>query len=229
MIKKLHNKSDQDFLAGGGEFTTESWRVFRIMSEFVEGFETLQDISPAVSIFGSARLEQGSPYYELAMETSKQLAEAGFNIITGGGPGIMEAANKGARMGGGKSIGLNIEIPMEQKPNDFLDTHIDFRYFFVRKVMFIKYAMAYVIMPGGFGTMDELFEALTLKQTDKILDFPILMMGKDYWAPMDNWIRTGMLKSGTISKQDLENFYLIDEPEEVVRIIKRCWKGIYKI
>ncbi len=198
----------------------ETWRIFRIMSEFVEGFEVLRQIAPAVSIFGSSRAKRGSRYYNMAIETTKGLAHAGFSIITGGGPGIMEAANKGARLGRGKSIGLNINLPFEQKPNKYLDIYLDFRYFFCRKVMFVKYASAFVIFPGGYGTMDELFEALTLIQTKKINPFPIVIIGKEYWKGLIKWIGKKMLlDENAISPEDMKLFTLTDDIEEAIRIV----------
>jgi uncharacterized protein (TIGR00730 family) len=199
----------------------ETWRIFRIMSEFVEGFEVLRQIAPAVSIFGSSRAKRGSRYYNMAIETAKGLAGAGFSIITGGGPGVMEAANKGARLGRGKSIGLNINLPFEQKPNKYLDIYLDFRYFFCRKVMFVKYASAFVIFPGGYGTMDELFEALTLIQTQKVMPFPVVIIGKEYWGGLIKWIGKKMLLDGNaISPEDMKLFTLTDDLEEAIRIIK---------
>lgn len=199
----------------------ETWRIFRIMSEFVEGFEVLRHIAPAVSIFGSSRTKRGSRYYNMAIETAKGLAHAGFSIITGGGPGIMEAANKGARLGKGKSIGLNINLPFEQKPNKYLDIYLDFRYFFCRKVMFVKYASAFVIFPGGYGTMDELFEALTLIQTKKVIPFPVVIIGKEYWKELIKWIGKKMLLDGNaISPEDMKLFKLTDDIEEAICIIK---------
>ena len=200
----------------------DTWMVFKIMGEFVEGFETLHDLGPAVSLFGSARMKEGHPYYELARRTAKLLVQRGFAVITGGGPGIMEAANRGAKEGGGKSVGLNIKLPMEQGGNPYQTHSITFDYFFARKVMFVKYAMSYVVCPGGFGTLDELFEALTLIQTDKIHDFPIILMGRSYWSGLIDWIRTTMIAEGTISPDDPDLFHLTDDPEEAVYIIGRC-------
>lgn len=197
----------------------ESWRIFRIMSEFVEGFEELHEIYPAVSIFGSARVLPGDPDYEKAYQIARKLAERGYAVITGGGGGVMEAANKGAADGKGKSVGLNIELPMEQKPNPYSNRKLSFRYFFVRKVMFIKYAQAYVVLPGGFGTLDELSEAITLIQTKKIKPFPVLMVGKRYWMPLVDWFKNTMLAEKKISPEDLEIFRVLDDPEEVVREI----------
>jgi len=198
----------------------EAWRVFRVMSEFVEGVETLSKLPPAVTIFGSARARQGDKYYNQAQELATELVKEGFALITGGGPGIMEAANRGAITAGGKSVGLNIELPLEQQPNSYTNIHLNFRYFFIRKVMFIRYAIGYVIFPGGFGTMDELFEALTLIQTDKIRPFPVIMMGRDYWAGLLDWIDNAVLKEDKITQEDRSVIKITDSIEEVVEIIK---------
>lgn len=199
----------------------DAWRVFRIMGEFVEGFEEMSQIGPAVSVFGSARTTPHDPMYGLCVETARQLGKAGFAIITGGGPGIMEAANKGAKLAGVQSVGCNIELPFEQRTNDFLDVSIDFRYFFVRKMMFVKYAEAFVIFPGGFGTLDELFEALTLIQTDKVRDFPVILVGSAYWSGLLDWVRRTMVAEGKIDAKDLAGVLVTDDParvaEEVVR------------
>jgi len=194
---------------------SETWRVFRIQSELVEGFETLQDLGPAVSIFGSSRLEPGSRYYDDAVRLARRLSEEGFSVITGGGPGIMEGANMGAKGGKGRSVGLNIEIPAEQHPNRYQDISLSFRYFFVRKLMFVKYAMAFIIFPGGFGTMDEMFEALTLAQTRKIRPFPILLYGREFWQGLIEWLESGPVTTGTLSKEDFVYFTLVDSVEEV--------------
>jgi len=194
----------------------ESWRVFRIMGEFVEGFEELTGKGPCVSIFGSARVRCRDPMYQLCAETARKLGEAGFGIITGGGPGMMEAANRGARDAGVASIGCNIELPFEQTTNPYVDIGIDFRYFFVRKTMFVKYAHAFVIFPGGFGTMDELFEALTLIQTQKVSNFPVVLVGTEYWRGLVDWIRNRMEHEQKISPGDLDLLYLTDDPDEVV-------------
>ena len=199
----------------------ESWRVFRIMAEFVEGIETLSNIENAVTIFGSARVKPDDIDYQKAEKLAKLLVQEKFNVITGGGPGIMEAANKGAAEAGGKSVGLNIKLPYEQKPNSYANIHIDYKYFFVRKVMFVKYAVAYVIMPGGFGTMDELFEALTLIQTKKIKSFPLILMGSQYWEGLIDWLKNRMLAEQKILPADMELIQVVDEPEEVVRLIKK--------
>jgi hypothetical protein len=198
----------------------ETWRVFRIMAEFVEGFEELASIGPAVSIFGSAREVPGNKYYELAVETARQVGKAGFSVITGGGGGIMEAANKGAREAGVKSIGLNIELPHEQIPNKFQNLSLHFRYFFCRKVMFLKYAHGFVVLPGGFGTMDEFFESLVLIQTLKQAHFPVICMGSEYWGGLVGWMRDVMLnKHEYISPEDMSVFSVCDTPEAAVKII----------
>jgi hypothetical protein len=199
----------------------ESWRIFRIMAEFVDAIETLSGINHAISIFGSARVKPGDPYYEKTVILARRLAQEGFSVITGGGPGIMEAANKGAAEGGGKSVGMNIRLPFEQKPNPYANVHIDYKYFFIRKVMFVKYAMAYVILPGGFGTLDELFEALTLIQTKRIKSFPVILMGSEYWKGLIEWMKETMMRELMIGKEDLDYFQVIDDPEEVVRHIKK--------
>jgi len=199
----------------------EAWRVFRIMAEFVEGIETLSNVDNAVTIFGSARVNPDDIYYQKTEKLAKLLVGEKFNVITGGGPGIMEAANKGAAEAGGKSVGLNIKLPFEQKPNDYANIHIDYKYFFVRKVMFVKYAVAYVIMPGGFGTMDELFEALTLIQTKKIKSFPLILMGSEYWKGLIDWLNNAMLAEDKILPVDMELIQIVDEPEDVVKLIKK--------
>jgi uncharacterized protein (TIGR00730 family) len=198
---------------------SDPWRALRILSEFVEGFDALASVGPAVTIFGSARVAAESPDYELARGIARRLAERGFAIITGGGPGIMEAANRGCREGGGLSIGCNIELPHEQGLNAYVDLGIEFKYFFARKTMFVKYADAFVIMPGGFGTLDELFEALTLIQTGKIRDFPVVLVGKRYWQGMIDWMTATQVKSGAIDPTDLDLLKLTDDPDEVVDMI----------
>lgn len=199
----------------------ESWRVFRIMAEFVEGIETLSQVENAVTIFGSARIKPDNIYYQKTENLARLLVKNGFNLITGGGPGVMEAANKGASEAGGKSVGMNIQLPFEQKPNPYANIHIHYKYFFIRKVMFVKYAVAYVILPGGFGTMDELFEALTLIQTKKIKSFPLILMGSEYWRGLLEWLKKTMLQEGKISPIDLDLIQVVDEPEEVVKLIKK--------
>ncbi|HNR50959.1 MAG TPA: TIGR00730 family Rossman fold protein [Deltaproteobacteria bacterium] len=198
----------------------ESWRIFRIMAEFVDGIETLSSLEPAVTIFGSARCKPDDKYYLMAVELAGMLAREGYSIITGGGPGIMEAANKGAYEAGGQSVGLNIVLPFEQSLNPYTNIHINFRYFFVRKVMFVKYAMSYVIFPGGFGTMDELFEALTLIQTDKLKPFPVILVGSDFWGGLLSWITDTMLKELKIVEKDLGIFTVVDSAADAVEIIK---------
>ena len=199
-----------------------SWTMFKVLSEFVDGFETLNMIGPCVSIFGSARTKPDHPHYQKAVEIAGLLTKAGYGIITGGGPGIMEAANKGAALAGGISVGLNINLPHEQSHNQFIDPdkNLNFRYFFVRKVMFVKYAQAFVILPGGFGTMDELFEVLTLVQTRKITPLPVILVGTEFWGGLREWIQTTMLeKARNISANDMDLLPMTDDPEEVVRIV----------
>jgi uncharacterized protein (TIGR00730 family) len=197
------------------------WRIFRVMAEFTEGFQELASVGPAVSIFGSARTKPDDKYYKLAEQTASELVNAGFAIITGGGGGIMEAANKGAANAGGRSIGLNIDLPMEQIPNDYQNISLNFRYFFVRKVMFLKYAHGFIVFPGGYGTMDEFFESLVLIQTLKQATFPVILMGSSYWAGLVDWLKTKMLgEHGYIKPEDLNVFTMIDDVQTAVRIIK---------
>jgi uncharacterized protein (TIGR00730 family) len=203
---------------------SDTWRVFRIMAELVEGFEALNGIGPAVTIFGSARLKPDSPYYDKCLKVAEHLAKSGFAVISGGGPGIMEAANRGAQSGNGISVGLNIELPMEQAPNPYQDIRVEFRYFFVRKLMFVKYAVGYVIFPGGFGTMDELFEALTLTQTRKIRGFPVVLVGREYWEGMIDWLKRSVLAAGNIDTDDLDLFHIVDDPREVCDIIRKRYR-----
>jgi uncharacterized protein (TIGR00730 family) len=204
----------------------ETWRVFRIMAEFIEGFETLSKVGRAISFFGSSRLKPEDKYYKIAVQTAYLLSKAGYAIITGGGPGAMEAANKGARKARGKSIGLNIQIPREQKPNKYVDLLLDFHYFFCRKVMFLKYGKAFVILPGGFGTMDELFESLNLIQTQRVEKFPVVLIGSDYWEGLIDWLKAMVLKRRCISRSDLDIFSIVDTPEEVVSTIKNFYRAI---
>ena len=199
---------------------TDTWRVFRIMGEFVQGFEDLAHVTNGVAVFGSARTPPDDPEYRAAQETGALLARAGYAVITGGGPGIMEAANRGAFEAGGASVGCNIELPHEQKSNDYLTLSLKFRYFFVRKMMFVKYSDAFIIFPGGFGTLDELFEALTLIQTRKIHNFPVVLFGTRYWKPMLDWLRGPMLKEGKIVEEDFRRLHVTDSPAEVIEIIK---------
>ncbi len=201
--------------------SSDSWVIFKVMSEFVEGFEKLAKIGPCVTIFGSARVKPSHPYYKMAEDIAEQLVEQGYGVITGGGPGIMEAGNKGARKASGKSVGLNIYLPHEQKGNIYIDPDklITFDYFFVRKVMFVKYSQGFVVMPGGFGTLDELSEALTLIQTKKIGRFPIVLVGKKFWSGMVDWIKKTLVIEKMISEEDLDLFAVVDTPEEAVRVI----------
>ena len=211
------------------DFTrTDPWRVLRIMGEFIEGFDTFATIEKAVTIFGSARIGPDDPHYDAAVETARLLAEAGFEIITGAGPGIMEAGNKGCQLGGGRSIGCNIELPFEQGANPYVDTLVHFKYFFVRKTMFIKYSVAFVIFPGGFGTLDELFEALTLIQTGKIYRFPVILFGRYYWAGLLRWLQARVLSEGKISEGDLDLMLVTDDPAEAAQAIITAYKSIGK-
>lgn len=199
----------------------ESWRLFKILAEFVDGFEALADVFPCVSIFGSSRLRSGDEFYEKAVVIARKLAQSGFNIMTGGGPGIMEAANKGAKEGGAKSIGANIVLPLEQEPNPYADIQLDFKYFFVRKVMLIKYAQAYIGMPGGYGTLDEIFEAMTLIQTKRIKPFPVILVGSDYWNKLWGWVKGTLLERKLISPEDVDLVTILDDADEVVRMVRR--------
>lgn len=200
-------------------FIEDTWRVFRIISEFVEGFEELSEIGDCVSIFGSARSKEGDTDYELARKIAHLFVKSGYGIITGGGPGIMEAGNRGAMEAGGVSVGLNIDLPFEQKPNPYANLQLDFRYFFIRKVMFVKYARAFIIMPGGFGTLDELWEALTLIQTHRIGNFPVILVDSNYWRGLIDWVRSTMLTQQKISEDDMLLFHVADTAEEVVERI----------
>ncbi|MEA1922792.1 MAG: TIGR00730 family Rossman fold protein [Pseudomonadota bacterium] len=202
----------------------ESWRMFKIMAEFVEGFEQLNNIGPAVSVFGSARTSPEHQDYRQAVYLGNLLAKSDITVITGGGPGIMEAANRGAKEAGGRSIGLNITLPMEQKPNDYATELVSFKYFFVRKVMLIKYARAFVVFPGGFGTLDEMFEAVTLIQTNKIKPFPIILYGSHFWRNLSDWFRDDLVSTGLVAEKDLELFTICDDVEEVVSLVKECLK-----
>ena len=218
--KLLEANSDQfDFTR------SDPWRVMRIMGEFIEGFDVLAHVERGVSIFGSARTHPDDPQYTAAQEVARLLAEAGFAIITGAGPGIMEAANKGAKAGGGKSIGCNIELPFEQGANPYVDTLVNFRYFFVRKTMFIKYSNAFIIFPGGFGTLDEAFEALTLIQTGKIYQFPVILFGRHYWAGLIRWLQSRVMTEGKISAGDLDLMLLTDDPHEAANAVIQAWES----
>ncbi len=205
--------------------TQDSWGIFKVMSEFVQGYDTLSRIGPCVSIFGSARTPEDHPYYKLGQEIAKKLAEKGYGIITGGGPGIMEAGNRGAQEGKGPSVGLNIELPFEQSSNPYIDDDksMDYEYFFVRKVMFVKYSQGFIVMPGGFGTLDELFESLTLIQTHKIGRFPIVLVGTKFWSGLLDWIKGTMLSEGNISEEDLNLFKLVDTSDEAVAVIDKFY------
>ncbi len=199
----------------------ESWRLFKIMGEFVEGVDNLHDIGPAVTIFGSARTKPDDPVYKKAEKIAALFAKNNFAVITGGGGGVMEAANKGAAEAGGTSVGLNIVLPFEQEPNKYSNINLDFNYFFIRKVMFVKYAFAYIIMPGGFGTLDELFESVTLVQTQRIKPFPIILVDSDYWSGLKDWITSRLLKESRISPEDIDILQVLDEPEEIVKTVKK--------
>lgn len=201
--------------------TNDSWAIFKIMGEFVNGFESMSKIGPCVSIFGSARTKPDHPYYQLAVDVAEKIVDHGYGVITGGGPGIMEAGNKGAHNAGGTSVGLNIELPFEQHDNPYIDPDkvLDFDYFFVRKVMFVKYSQGFVVMPGGFGTLDELFEALTLIQTHKIETFPIILVGSKFWGGMIDWIKSTLVDEGNISPKDLDLIHLVDTADEVIKIL----------
>ena len=222
-----HDKEDKIRKAFAAKETnqvmaSDSWKIFKIMSEFVNGFERMQEIGPCVSIFGSARTKPENKYYQLAEEIAFKLTQEGYGVITGGGPGIMEAANKGAKRGKGNSVGLNINLPFEQKPNDYIDRDksIDFNYFFVRKTVFLKYSQGFIGMPGGFGTIDELFESLTLVQTNKIAEFPVVLVGIDYWSGLINWIKKTMLhEEHNISESDLDLFKIVDTADDAVKHI----------
>ena len=209
--------------------STDTWRVMRIMGEFIEGFDNLAQIDKGVTIFGSARTHPDDPQYQAAQEVARLLAEAGFAIITGAGPGIMEAANKGAKLGGGRSVGCNIELPFEQGANPYVDTLVNFRYFFVRKTMFIKYSNAFIIFPGGYGTLDEAFEALTLIQTGKIYQFPVIMFGRHYWAGLVRWIQSRVLGEGKVSPGDLDLILLTDDPQEAAMAVIQAWESQQQI
>ena len=205
---------------------TDPWRVMRIQSEFVEGFGALADLPPSISIFGSARARPGDPSYETAREIARRLAAAGFGVITGGGPGVMEAGNRGAREGDGLSVGLGIELPFEQGMNEYVDLGVNFRYFFARKTMFLKYSLGFVVMPGGFGTLDELFEAVTLVQTKKVSSFPIVLVGRDHWGGLDLWIRGTLRESGMIGEADADLLTVVDTAEEAIDAVR---SGIHRL
>jgi uncharacterized protein (TIGR00730 family) len=223
VAKKVPKIADPDF-QGSNHTAHEAWHAFEIMSEFVDATERLKEITPAVTIFGSARTKVNHPYYALTEEIARQLSDAGFSVISGGGPGIMEAANKGAFSGNSPSIGLNIELPHEQSKNPYQDISQNFKHFFMRKVMFVKYASAYVVMPGGFGTLDELLESLTLIQTGKTRKIPIILVGAEFWSGLIDWFKAILVKEGMIEESDLDFIQLIDEPNEVVAAIFRHYE-----
>jgi len=206
--------------------TNDSWAIFKIMGEFVNGFESMSKIGPCVSIFGSARTKPEHKYYQLAVEVAEKIVENGYGVITGGGPGIMEAGNKGAHIAGGTSVGLNIDLPFEQHDNPYIDSDksLDFDYFFVRKVMFVKYSQGFVVMPGGFGTLDELFEAMTLIQTHKIDNFPIILVGSEFWTGLVDWIKDTLIEAGNISPKDIDLFHVVDTSDEVIEILNAFYK-----
>ncbi len=213
-----------------GSFQPETWQIFRVMAEFVEGFDVLARTQKGISIFGSARMHQGEEYYEKTVELAKSLVAAGFSVITGGGPGIMEAGNRGAKEAGGESIGLNIDLPFEQEPNPYVKTLVNFRYFFVRKVMFVKYSQGFVFMPGGYGTMDEVFEVLTLVQTLKIKPIPCVFFGTAYWGGLLAWIKSAMEKQyKTISPEDVDLFHVTDDIDEAIEYISRIHRETKKL
>lgn len=216
---QMHAGETQDF------YEMDQWRIFRIMAEFVEGFDSLHNVHNAVTIFGSARLKPSHKMYRLAEETAKLLVENGYSVITGGGPGIMEAGNRGAFLAKGESIGLNIELPFEQKPNPYIRTLVNFHYFFCRKVMFVKYAKAVVVFPGGFGTLDELFESLTLTQTGRMPKVPVIMVGSYFWKGLQAWLKEQLLGEKCIDEADLTLYQVVDDPKEVVKIIKAFYRG----
>ncbi|WP_074406408.1 MULTISPECIES: LOG family protein [Aquimarina] len=220
MRKEQHHKGWNEIK------TNDSWAIFKIMGEFVNGFEKMSKIGPCVSIFGSARTKTDDKYYQLAVDVAKEIVDQGYGVITGGGPGIMEAGNKGAHLGGGTSVGLNIDLPFEQHDNPYIDSDksLDFDYFFVRKVMFVKYSQGFVVMPGGFGTLDELFEAITLIQTKKIAKFPIILVSTEFWGGLIDWVKSTLLqKFGNISPEDLDLIHIVDTPGEVLDILDKFY------
>jgi uncharacterized protein (TIGR00730 family) len=218
---KHSTREERSFLEGPAWRLAELRRLFRIMTEFLRGFRTLHFVGPCVTVFGSARFTDGHRWYELAQEMGRRLGASGFTVMTGGGPGIMEAANRGAREAGGRSVGCNIRLPQEQKPNDFLDLFLEFRYFFVRKVMLVKYSYGFVVLPGGFGTLDEIFETATLIQTGKIAGIPLILMGEEFWAPLFEMLRRKMVVEGTIEAADVDRLVLTDSPDEAMALLER--------
>ena len=219
---------DYEFLLGHSTPSKDTWRTLRIMSEFIKGIDKMNGVYKAVSLFGSARVEAGSKYYELARSLSAKIGKAGFAIITGGGPGTMEACNRGAKEAGALSVGLNIVLPFEQHENPYLDINAEFKFFFVRKVMLVKYSQAFVIFPGGLGTLDEMFEALTLIQTGKVSNFPVILVDTKFWGPLIKWMKDTQLANGMIKASDFDNIHLTDDPNEVVKIIKSAYKRYQK-
>ena len=220
--KETREPEERSFLEGPKSRLRELGRALRIFSEFIRGFRALHFLPPCVTVFGSARFDEDHRYYALGREMGARIARLGLTVMTGGGPGIMEAANRGAREAGGLSIGCNIRLPHEQVPNPYLDRMIEFRYFFVRKVMLVKYSQAFVVLPGGFGTMDEIFETVTLMQTGKIYDFPLVLMGVDYWRPLIAFLRDGMVREGTIAAEDVDRIVVTDDPEEATACLRGC-------
>ena len=221
---KASTREERRFLEGPGWRIEELRRIGRIALEFFKGFRKLHFVGPCVTVFGSARFVDGHRWYELGQEMGRRLASAGFTVMTGGGPGIMEAANRGAREVGGRSVGCNIQLPHEQQPNEFLDLFVEFRYFFVRKVMLVKYSYGFVVLPGGFGTLDEVFETATLVQTGKIPEFPLILMGREYWQPLFDLLRDVMVKEKTIAEADLDRLTLTDSPDEALAVLERYAK-----
>lgn len=226
-VSKFFSERDKPEDRFDAESNKDLWSIFKIMGEFVDGYDSLLKIGPCISIFGSARLKPGTKYYEMAVESAISIADNGFGVITGGGPGIMEAANKGAFKGNGKSVGLGIDLPKEQGVNRFVSPQyvINFKYFFVRKVMFVKYAQGFIVFPGGFGTLDELFETLTLVQTQKIDKIPIVLVGSDYWGGLISWIEDKLVEEGYISKRDMDLFYITDDGDDAVRYVCNFYKN----
>ncbi len=225
-MRQLSNKNNMSADARDRSLTRDSWKIFQIMAEFVDGFQQMADVSPSVSIFGSARFKPDNPHYQAAEHISKLLSDSGFAVVSGGGPGIMEAANKGAFGGKSASVGLNIKLPHEQSGNGYQDISVNFKYFFARKVMFVKYASAYVVMPGGFGTLDEMAEILTLVQTGKSKKIPIILFGSSFWEGLIDWFQASLVKEGTISPTDLNLFTVTDDPQEVVDSIFDFYEGV---
>lgn len=227
-LKQLRSEiqGEAQYLAGRNSRTHELFRLIRISYEYLRGMMALHKIGPAITVFGSARFKEGHPYYQMGREVGEVLAKEGFTVITGGGPGIMEAANRGAKDAGGKNVGCNIILPHEQNPNPYLDKVVTFYYFFVRKVMLIKYSYAFVILPGGMGTLDEMSEAITLIQTGKLYDFPVILMGKEYWQGYNQWVQDVLVKNGAVSQSDLSFVHITDDPKEMIRIIRETVGGL---